>query len=527
MANCFSNHFKMRKVFIILLLIDCSVKAQTIQFPSNTEKNLSVFNQSNTNDNGYLNIATDAAAWNLMAKKYNITDDINTTIIGSYPTSISSLYELASIKSSPSISNVVLPVSSYLNINWVDANKTIGTIISSSCSNGSIVSEAFINWCKEKIKNGIDLIYQTNESKPILGNSMYLSNASFSTNLITNYKGGASYSFETHDQLVTTKGEIYNILSANVSSNISSSISAALGNGASLEKYAVYNDTYYGSDNKAFAKLVAPTSSGTACTYTLYTTANLSPDNYKAGFVIDQGSGNNFQIGTNNLSSANMGWDKTPGTILTFNAGIINTNAEIRDWASIKTHSGILSYAGDLSNITIPSNIQAYLLSNSDSSNGILIENQNSGNNAFAAVLFREQGVTNSLGTYSETGNSNYYLQGSFVMEGENPNGILISTKADKNAEYGSIRFGINSIEVARFNPSGSFTLGAIENEPSAIFSISSTTKGVLITRMSKLQRLAISQPAKGLIIYDLTMNKLTFHNGKKWEIICSHEEEN
>ena len=52
---------------------------------------------------------------------------------------------------------------------------------------------------------------------------------------------------------------------------------------------------------------------------------------------------------------------------------------------------------------------------------------------------------------------------------------------------------------------------------PSAILDIKSNTKGMLLPRTSTTSRIAIANPAKGLILYDTTTSGFWFHNGIVW----------
>src|SRR6478735_8696881 len=45
--------------------------------------------------------------------------------------------------------------------------------------------------------------------------------------------------------------------------------------------------------------------------------------------------------------------------------------------------------------------------------------------------------------------------------------------------------------------------------------------KGVLIPRMTSVQRIAIINLAKGLLVYDSTDNAFWFHNGTSWQEIA------
>jgi hypothetical protein len=61
-------------------------------------------------------------------------------------------------------------------------------------------------------------------------------------------------------------------------------------------------------------------------------------------------------------------------------------------------------------------------------------------------------------------------------------------------------------------------TTGATANT-SAILDVSSTSKGVLVPRMTKAQKNAIATPATGLLIYQGAPDSIGFHyyNGSAW----------
>lgn len=54
----------------------------------------------------------------------------------------------------------------------------------------------------------------------------------------------------------------------------------------------------------------------------------------------------------------------------------------------------------------------------------------------------------------------------------------------------------------------------------SAILDVASTTQGFLSPRMTSTQRTAISSPAEGLQVYDLTVHQLYLWNGSSWAIL-------
>jgi hypothetical protein len=65
-------------------------------------------------------------------------------------------------------------------------------------------------------------------------------------------------------------------------------------------------------------------------------------------------------------------------------------------------------------------------------------------------------------------------------------------------------------------------SVGINTNTPhaSALLDISSTSKGLLAPRMTTAQRTAISNPAKGLLLYDTDFNSLYHYNGSAWAAV-------
>ena len=54
----------------------------------------------------------------------------------------------------------------------------------------------------------------------------------------------------------------------------------------------------------------------------------------------------------------------------------------------------------------------------------------------------------------------------------------------------------------------------------SAMMDVTSTTKGLLIPRLTTAQRTAIASPGKGLLVYDSTLKSFYFHDGVNWQQI-------
>lgn len=63
--------------------------------------------------------------------------------------------------------------------------------------------------------------------------------------------------------------------------------------------------------------------------------------------------------------------------------------------------------------------------------------------------------------------------------------------------------------------------IGTTTPAVSASLDITSTTKGLLIPRMTTAQRIAIASPVKGLLVYDTDANALYHYNGSAWAAVA------
>jgi hypothetical protein len=66
-------------------------------------------------------------------------------------------------------------------------------------------------------------------------------------------------------------------------------------------------------------------------------------------------------------------------------------------------------------------------------------------------------------------------------------------------------------------NTDGTVSLGSYTAVPSAMLSMTSTTKGFLKPRLTTAQKNAIATPAAGLEIYDTDLNRPCFYSGSAW----------
>ena len=91
-------------------------------------------------------------------------------------------------------------------------------------------------------------------------------------------------------------------------------------------------------------------------------------------------------------------------------------------------------------------------------------------------------------------------------------------------SEGADISGGSLATEKMTIAANGSVGIGNTSPAASAILDITSTTRGVLLPRMTTTQRNAISSPATGLIVYDATNNNLDYYNGSQWlDVLASN----
>ena len=93
-------------------------------------------------------------------------------------------------------------------------------------------------------------------------------------------------------------------------------------------------------------------------------------------------------------------------------------------------------------------------------------------------------------------------------------------------ASFFKISFVLITSLVSRhcYSQSASINNNAAAADSSAMLDVSSTTKGMLIPRMTAQQKNAISNPATGLLVYQTDgENGFYFYNGSNWLILIAN----
>jgi hypothetical protein len=142
--------------------------------------------------------------------------------------------------------------------------------------------------------------------------------------------------------------------------------------------------------------------------------------------------------------------------------------------------------------------------------------NSNSSNNTIVGY-----NAANGAGAY--LGNSNTILGANANAINQGSGNIVIGSGANQSITTSMnntlwLDVGNNAIPILYGNlTTKQLALGTVTPATTAILDITSTTKGVALPRMSTTQKLAISSPAEGLIVYDLTLHIYQFFNGTIW----------
>jgi hypothetical protein len=124
----------------------------------------------------------------------------------------------------------------------------------------------------------------------------------------------------------------------------------------------------------------------------------------------------------------------------------------------------------------------------------------------------RVSGALTGLGAgtiFNSTNNTFFHSASGGVSTIDYYNGFVIQNAGQavfKTAYNGNSRFLRQSI----FGTDG-------VNNASAQVQIDSTTKGFLPPRMTTIEKNAIASPATGLMVYDTTLNVISFYNGTMW----------
>ena len=117
--------------------------------------------------------------------------------------------------------------------------------------------------------------------------------------------------------------------------------------------------------------------------------------------------------------------------------------------------------------------------------------------------------IGNNANNYSTAlGNKNIAI--GFVAQ------VPVNTGANQ-LNIGNVLWGVDCSGTGT-TPAGSLSIGVNTPNASALLDLSSTTKGLLLPRMTTTEINAIASPAAGLMVYNTTINHPCFYNGTAWQ---------
>lgn len=234
---------------------------------------------------------------------------------------------------------------------------------------------------------------------------------------------------------------------------------------------------------------------------TITSTGTLLLDTASASVISRQRAAATYQpLSTTWLLTGNS------GTNSTHFLGTINA-ANLR----FKTNNGNADYSyGGGNNVTDGTNV------------AMLIDGQFLGNGNMVTINPNSKYVGNNRNVLAING-----AGGSIIVSGDCKMNISSNLTVGGALNAGTVeansytRFRqLNSTELCRFDYTNlSVLIGGTTNIPSSILTLTSTTKGFLLPRMTTTQRDAISSPATGLITYVTDSTKLSTYDGTRWSL--------
>lgn len=81
----------------------------------------------------------------------------------------------------------------------------------------------------------------------------------------------------------------------------------------------------------------------------------------------------------------------------------------------------------------------------------------------------------------------------------------------------GKVHLTVQAVPKMTIDITGNVGIGTTTPAASALLDMNSTTKGMLMPRMTSAQRTAIASPANGLMVYDITTSSIWYYNSSAW----------
>lgn len=94
---------------------------------------------------------------------------------------------------------------------------------------------------------------------------------------------------------------------------------------------------------------------------------------------------------------------------------------------------------------------------------------------------------------------------------------LLIGSSTSTVADSANLTFTSNQLTV-----NGTALIGGTSITTSALLDLQSTTRALILPRMTSTQKSSIATPSEGMMVYDTTLHKLAVYTGSVWETVTS-----
>lgn len=151
---------------------------------------------------------------------------------------------------------------------------------------------------------------------------------------------------------------------------------------------------------------------------------------------------------------------------------------------------------------------------NQNAATRLTVSNSTAGTASQAALyLVTSGGVGLDINLFSASfTTSGSAIAGTARISSAAPSGFSIGT-----SNSSQLMWRTGGTEWWRLDPNGNINNTGATGSTKALLEIASTTKGVLISRMTTVQKNAITSPPEGLIVFDTTLHQISYYNATTW----------
>lgn len=251
-------------------------------------------------------------------------------------------------------------------------------------------------------------------------------------------------------------------------------------------------------------------------------TYNFLSSPYDNSLFINRPSGNNINFRENNVDQMVIRYGGLVGINTTNPQGYLDVNtgsANMTTYAygvDLRLNAGGGGFARANRQYEVNNAITSFLGSYGSTANGVeraywTIGDRNSDDTGYTLTNGIHLLASGSVGI----GTTSPFAK--LTVSGDVYGGNILISNANFNSFGSVMSFTNNSSERMRISTTGLVGIGTTAPHPSALLDVSSRRHGFLPPRMTNSDMNAIPSPAAGLVVYDVSNNKLTVYTGSGW----------